>query len=118
MVLSILYSFYSVKKGLNLYVFIAKKWENERKNILDNHFKNSVICIYILNIQRKIRWEMWKILLSKVKVFTIKSGKRSFYNVKIRIFHIIHKVFHTLKALTFTKVFNVILGKICVIFML
>lgn len=61
---------------------------------------------------------MWKILLSKVEVFTLKSVKPIFLNVKIRVFHIIHKVFHTLKALAFTKVFNVFLGKTRVIFIL
>ncbi len=57
-------------------------------------------------------------LLSKVEAFTLKSERREFLNVEIRIFHIIHKVFHTLKAMAFTKVFNAVLGKTCVIFIL
>lgn len=61
---------------------------------------------------------MWKILLSKVEVFTLKIENPFFFNVKNRVFHIIHKVFHTLKAKAFTKVFNAVLGKTCVIFIL
>lgn len=98
--------------------FWEKKRENESKNLLDNHFQKGVTCICKLNIQRKIRWEMWKMLLSKVEAFTLKSERREFLNVEIRIFHIIHKVFHTLKVQTFTEVFNALLGKTRVIFIL